>query len=50
MPWPTIATIVSVHNNPIDGFYQINPDPILNIIAFLAPREVHKLLREMESQ
>ncbi|WP_180114934.1 hypothetical protein [Acinetobacter sp. YH12063] len=50
MPWPTIATIVSVHNNPIDGFYPINPDPILNIIAFLSPREVHKLLREMESQ
>lgn len=50
MPWPTIAAIVSVHNNPIDGFYPINPDPILNIIAFLAPSEVRKLLREMKSQ
>jgi len=49
-PWPTIATIVSVHNNPIDGFYQINPDPVLNIIAFLDQNEIDQLLNEMRNK
>lgn len=48
-PWPTIAAIVSVHNNPIDGFYQINPDPVLNIIAFLDPNEINQILVEMRA-
>lgn len=46
-PWPTIASIVSIHNNPVDGFYQINPDAVLNIIAFLDPNEIDRILDEM---
>ncbi|WP_151745561.1 hypothetical protein [Acinetobacter calcoaceticus] len=49
-PWPTIATIVAVHNYSIDGFYQINPDSVLNIIEFLDPNEIQKLLHEMRTR
>lgn len=49
-PWPTIATIVAVHNYSIDGFYQINPDSVLNIIKFLDPNEIQKLLYEMRTR
>lgn len=47
---PTIQFLVLIHNNPVDGFYPINPDPILNIIAFLSPSLVRELLAEMQVQ
>ncbi|HCH8074835.1 TPA: hypothetical protein PKT77_003769 [Acinetobacter baumannii] len=47
LPLPSLGTIVAVHNHPIDGLYQMNPDPILNILAFVAPSQIDQLLQEM---
>lgn len=51
MPGPTIQFIVLAHRDAnSDGYYEINVDPIVNIIEFLAPNEIHKLLHEMDIQ
>lgn len=45
---PAIQYIATTRSDPyFDNYIPINPDPILNIIAFLLPQEISRLLNEM---